>query len=133
MWQLIQEQFHAEVPFEQIKAYEQFDIMLSSGVSIQIQYNDQALTPERIYHLLAEGEYFNHDEKAREFLSGIFQVPIAGELMRAQFNAYTENVLIVASHIFDTIRLIEQSKTYQEQFGDPDTTTYKCIFCLSKQ
>src|ERR1041384_2070361 len=54
VWNFLLETFPDEIPLKTIESAEKFIERMKSGLG-QIVYNDEILTAERIYHLIAEG------------------------------------------------------------------------------
>jgi HNH endonuclease len=93
-------------------------------------YNDQQLTAEDLYHLLSEGEYFDDDDAAAQYLKGIFEIPFAGHFIWHQFYNYTLSGFDLVSGLFGLIRHVERTERYQELYPSIEGET-RCIYCLT--
>ncbi len=109
---------------ETISAY--INSMKSGAISVQI--NNKHLTANEIYDLISEGEYFQSDEKASNFLKEIAQIPIAGALFWHQFYSYTLDGFFLISILFDLT--LEWQKRVTETQEAKSIRINKCIYCL---
>lgn len=100
--------------------------MKSGAISIPI--NNKHLAASEIYDLISEGEYFQNDEKASNFLKELAQAPIVGPLFWHQFYSYTIDAFFLISIFFDLI--LEWQKRTAEGQEDKDVQVKKCIYCL---
>jgi hypothetical protein len=101
--------------------------LIKSG-AISIQINNKNLTANEIYNLISEGDYFNNDKKASQFLKEITLVPITGPLFWYQFYSYTLNGFFLISILFDLI--LEWQKGITKNQENDDVKINKCIYCL---
>jgi len=97
-----------------------------------ITYNDDDLTPEKIYQTISDGGFFDDDEKVRMYLEEMTQVPGMRPLLRHQFYDYSLRAFRVVSALFDIILQFEHS------VEDGTTQAEKpvgnlCIYCLSTE
>ncbi len=131
VWLLLQDQFRDEIPQEAAEAFKKLATTLRAEAGFTFWYNDEELSPEQIYHMVANGEYFNREEKARGFLASISEIPMARPLIWFQFYDYMVAGLQIASLIFDVIQHIEQTEAFRGQLGEPTEPSNRCIFCLT--
>jgi hypothetical protein len=110
---------------ETINAY--INSMKNGAISIQI--NNKHFSANEIYDLISEGEYFQNDKKASNFLKDIALVPVAGPLFWHQFYSYTLDGFFLISIFFDLI--LEWQKRTRKNQKDKDVHVKKCIYCLN--
>jgi hypothetical protein len=90
---------------------------------VPIRIDDEQMTGERIYELVAAAGFFSDDPSSVARLRQLSGVPVMGELFWLVFHTYGEGRLLVLSAILDAVRAIETLL--------PSTSvTHRCIYCL---
>jgi HNH endonuclease len=130
VWQMLNDEFASEIPENLRGDFARYDLRVRSGAGIKFRYNDQELSAEQIYRMVAEGDVFGRREEARIQLSEITRIPFASELFRFQFYDYSAAAFGIVSLFFNVMQKVKKSQVFQTRFGDPDPTSYQCIFCL---
>src|SRR5260370_13413022 len=96
VWNVLKENFSEAIPTDYATQLEQFMDKLNKG-SFSFVVNQQVVTAENVYHIVANGEYFGKsDEEAAAFLKGISDMPV-GPLLLHQFYSYNFDLANVAS------------------------------------
>lgn len=130
VWDLLKEHFPNAIPTELASQLEEFIHTVNKGW-VPFVVNEQEVTVENIYHIVANGEYFgNTNEEAVEFLKNVGNLP-AGQWMLHQFYSYNFDQLNVASMLFSIMLEIEHSDQYRHLFQEEISTDNRCIYCLS--
>jgi hypothetical protein len=131
IWDVLRDQFPEAIPAEHTTQLEELIEKLNKG-SIPLFVNQQEITAENIYHIVATGDYFGKtDEEAVAFLQSIANMPVVGPLLFFQFYSYNVALFNVASILFDIMLRIEHSEQYSSLFQEVTTTDKRCIYCLS--
>ncbi len=130
VWDTLKEHFPEAIPAEHASQLEEFINKLNKG-SVSFVVNEQEVTAENIYHIVANGEYFGKtDEEAVEFLKNVSETPV-GPWFLHQFYSSNFDLFNVASIIFSIILEIEHSEQYSNLFQEETPTDKRCIYCLS--
>ena len=130
VWDTLKEHFPDAIPAEHASLLEEFIQKLNKG-SFPLVVNEQEVTAENIYHIVANGEYFGKtDEEAIAFLKNVAGMPV-GALLLHQFYSYNFDLFNVASMLFSTMLDIEHSEQYNNLFQEDTSTDKRCIYCLS--
>lgn len=129
VWQALRDELATELPAGTEASIEAAIQHLKVG-SVGFVYNERRLTTEELYDLLAEGEYFNTDEAAAQYLREIFEVPFAGHFIWLQFYDYTLAGFALVRGLFELLRHVEQSERYKELYPTTAADT-RCIYCLT--
>lgn len=131
VWNLLKEHFSDAIPADFAAQLEQFMERLNKG-SFSLIVNQQEVTAENIYHIVANGEYFGKtDEEATAFLKSISDMPV-GPFLLHQFYSYNFDLANLASMLFSITVEIERSEQYSSMFQEEPTTDKRCIYCLSE-
>ncbi|MCJ7484170.1 MAG: HNH endonuclease [Thermodesulfovibrionales bacterium] len=130
VWGLLNEHFADVLPQETIKYFEKFDKQMIEG-DIGININGESLTAEKIYQILADGEYFGNSRKAQVYLKYLKEIPIIGALFWYKFHTYTMDGFKLAQFLFDTIVQIKNSSKFKNLIADDSQYQKQCIYCLS--
>ena len=130
VWTSLQEQFAQEIPAETVKHIETIIARLNKGW-LGVNINGEDLTAEKIYQTLSDGEYFGYNEDAQRYLQSLAGLPIVGPLFWHQFHTYTLGGFELIYVLFDVIKLIEKSATYQVLYKGAGPANAKCIYCLT--
>ncbi|HST51837.1 MAG TPA: HNH endonuclease [Pyrinomonadaceae bacterium] len=131
VWTSLQLEFGLEISNERVGEVNALIKQLDMG-SGETTYNNDNLTPEKIYQTISDGGFFDDDEKAIKYLEEMTQVPVMGPLLRHQFYDYSLRAFRIVSSLFDIILQIEnriegstiQAKTIVENL---------CIYCLTTE
>jgi|ERR1051326_237221 hypothetical protein len=131
VWTSLQLEFGLEISNERVNGVNALIKQLEMGSGVII-YNDDKLTPEKIYHTMSDGGFFDDDEKARKYLEEMTRVPVMGPLLRHQFYDYSLQAFRVVSELFDIILQIEPGV---EDLTTPTETSIGnlCIYCLTTE
>jgi hypothetical protein len=130
IWDVLRKHFPEAIPGEHTAQLEEFVEKLNKG-SIPLVVNQQQVTAENIYHIVANGDYFGKtDEKAVAFLQSIISMPVVGHLLFFEFYSYNIALFNVTSILFDTMLRIESSELYGNLFQEEAATDKRCIYCL---
>ncbi len=90
IWDVLREHFPEAIPGEHTAQLEEFIEKLNKG-AIPLVVNQQQVTAENIYSIIANGDYFGKtDEEAVTFLQNIVTMPVVGHLLFFEF--YSHNV-----------------------------------------
>ncbi len=131
VWSALKEHFSEAIPAEHASQLEQFIDKLNKG-PFSFIVNQQEITAENIYHIVAIGDYFGKtDEEAVAFLKNISAMPVVGPLLLHEFYSYNLALFRVASILFDLMLRIERSEQYGNVFQEETSTDKCCIYCLS--
>ncbi len=130
VWELLLGEFADDIPAEMVQRIDALIGRLNRG-DIGININGENLTAERIYQILADGEYFAYNEDAQKYLRNLAGIPVVGPLVWQQFHAYTLNGYGLASALFDVVAVIEKGQKYQALYGDAAPKKTQCIYCLT--
>src|SRR5262249_34466469 len=130
VWRYLRQNFSSELPAETVEQVEKFIERMNHGY-LPIKYNDETLTAERIYELVAEGQYFTEVDQIRRRLNEMIAVPIFAHLLFHAFYSYNEAGFLLASHLLKIIHQIEKSKTSATSIGTVETSSDRCIYCLT--
>lgn len=131
VWNLLKEHFSDAIPADYAVQLEQFMEKLNKG-SFSFIVNQQEVTAENIYHIIADGEYFGKtDEEAVAFLKSISDMPV-GPFLLHQFYSYNFDLANLASMLFSIMIEIERSEQYSGMFQEETTIDKRCIYCLSE-
>ncbi len=131
VWGSLKEHFSEAISADHVSQLEQFIDKLNTG-PFSFIVNQQEITAENIYHIVANGDYFGKtDEDAVVFLKNISALPIAGPLLLHQFYSYNLALFRVASILFDFMLKIECSEQYGNMFQEEISSDKRCIYCLS--
>lgn len=128
VWALLREQFGDVIGDEVSARIETLIESLQKG-QLGINVNGDQLTAERIYQLLADGEYFNQIEDAQAYLKGLAGIPIVGPLFWFQFHSYTLAGLELIAALSYVIGLIQKSEKFRSLSPDPTSSENYCIYC----
>ena len=131
VWTSLQLEFALKISNERVEWVNVLLKRLEMG-SGQITYNDDKLTPEKIYQTISNGGFFDDDEKARKYLEEMTQVPVMGPLLRHQFYDYSLSGFRVVSALFDIILQFEHSAEDNAPQGET-TVGNLCIYCLNTE
>ncbi len=81
VWNTLKEHFPATIPAEEVLQFEQFISKLNKG-AVSFVVNQQEITAENIYHIVANDEYFGQsDNGAVAFLRSIADLPVGSWLL----------------------------------------------------
>lgn len=132
VWATLKEQFAQELPESIVDQVDAFITEWNKG-EMPISYNHEQLTAQEIYTRLAEGQYFDQKEGARAFIQELanMNIPLAGVFMWHQFYDYTSGGFVLASKLFDLIKVVEGTPRYKALYGDPADIVNRCIYCLT--
>ena len=130
VWRALAAEYGPRIPVTKQERMTAMLSQLSGGGAGRIEINGDELTPEKAYHLLAEGEYFGHDESAREGLAQLAAMPPAIVLARSAFYDYHLAALQVASAIGEVLSDVERSPSGETRQGSQHTPNQRCLFCL---
>ncbi|HKQ06220.1 MAG TPA: HNH endonuclease [Blastocatellia bacterium] len=130
VWSFLRDKFAAEIAPEIVEGVEKFIAEMNNGY-IPINYNDEVLTAEKIYRLVAEGNYFAEEEEFLNRLKEITSVPIMGPLLEHSFYTYNEQAFVLATNLLKVIHQIEQTETYKVLVDVSPKGENRCIFCLT--
>ena len=132
IWDVLREHFPEAIPGERTAQLEEFIEKLNKG-SIPLVVNQQQVTAENIYSIIANGDYFGKtDEEAVTFLQNISTMPVVGHLLFFEFYSHNVALFNVASILFDIMLRIERSELYGNLFQEEAATDKRCIYCLSE-
>ena len=127
VWTSLQLEFGLELSSERVDGVNALIKELERGSGL-ITYNNDNLTPEKIYQTISDGGFFDDDEKARKYIEQMTQVPVMGPLLRHQFYDYSLTGFKVVSALFDIILQVEHKITQGETPSDN-----LCIYCLGTE
>jgi len=130
IWALFLKHFAAELPPESIAEVEARIESLVAGYGDVSAFGIN-LNAESAYELIAEGEYFGEAEEFRKQLEQVLSVPIMRPILLHRFHSYNEEGLALVSRIFDLLRAIEQSETYNALAERLTPKENRCIYCLT--
>ncbi|VAW37648.1 hypothetical protein MNBD_CHLOROFLEXI01-2625, partial [hydrothermal vent metagenome] len=130
LWDFIQIEFESELSQTIVeKINKEIERLKKNNISIKI--NDEDINAESVYELIAEGEYFSTEKKARDFLS-LDSNPMVSPVFWFQFYNYTIESFAVISFIFSLLCDLKKGEGYKEKYGDFQLEQSSCIYCLSK-
>ncbi len=130
IWNILKEYFSAAIPAEYTSQLEQFIDLLNKG-QISFNVNQQEITAENIYHIVANGEYFGQsDDEAVAFLKNMADMPV-GPWLLYEFYSYNLALFRVVSILFDIMLGIERREQYSNLFQEETSTDKRCIYCLN--
>jgi hypothetical protein len=127
VWTSLQLWFGLEISDQETSRVETLIRHLEKGDG-DIIYNDDRLTPEKIYRTISDGGFFYGDQEARKRVEQMSQAPVMAHLLRHHFFDYSLRAFYVISALFDVILQVEQSA--QVDFSENETTENRCIYCL---
>lgn len=130
VWHSLQENFANELTPETVGRVKTFIDEMNKGY-IPIKYNDDDLTAEKIYELVAEGQYFTEIEEILRRLNEMIGVPIFAPLLYHAFYSYHERAFVLATYLLKIIHQLEQSATGKSLFAITNGSNNRCIYCLS--
>jgi hypothetical protein len=130
VWELLLCEFADDIPAEMVQRIDELIGWLNRG-DIGVNINGENMTAERIYQILADGEYFGYNEDALKYLQSLAGIPAVGPLLWQQFLAYTLYGYGLTSALFEVVALIEKSQKYQALYGDAAPKKNQCIYCLT--
>ena len=130
VWASLTDVFGDEIAPEAIERMEVLIERQTEG-SFKITIDNETLTAEKIYQIIADGAYFRHDQDVQAYLQKLTLTPITGPLLWHQFYDYTLNAFSIVSAMFDVIRDVEQSETYRAIHSEAATIQPRCIYCLT--
>lgn len=130
VWSFLRETFATEISPETIELIEKSIEEMNKGYG-QIKYNDESLTAEKIYQLVAEGNYFAEDESFLNRLKEITSEPIMGHLIKYYFYSYNEQAFVLATNLLKIIHKIEKSETYKALVENSAKVESRCVYCLT--
>jgi hypothetical protein len=127
VWSSLQLAFGLEISSERVDGVNALIKQLERGSGL-ITYNNDNLTPEKIYQTISDGGFFDDDEKARKYIEQMTQVPVMGPLLRHQFYDYSLTGFKVVSALFDIVLQVEHNVTHGEAPSEK-----LCIYCLGTE
>jgi hypothetical protein len=130
VWSCLKESFANELSAETIKQVEESMAGMSKGY-LPINCDGEDLTAEKIYAVIAEGQYFGETEEVQRRLNELMQVPIVGPLLYHAFYAYNENGFAMATYLLEIIHQIEQHERAGSLIASSVGFQSRCIYCLS--
>ncbi|HJQ26410.1 MAG TPA: HNH endonuclease [Blastocatellia bacterium] len=130
VWNFLRQNFAGEISPEAVEQVEKNIAGMNQG-NIPINYNDEILTAEKIYQLVAEGNYFAEEEEFLNRLKEITSVPVMGPLLHHAFYSYNEAAFVVATRLLKIIHKIEQSEAYKAFNENSATAENHCVYCLT--
>jgi hypothetical protein len=116
-----------EIPDEKVKRVNALIKLLEKGYG-EITYNNNKLTPEKIYQTISDGGFFYDDEEARKSIEQMSQVPAMAHLLRYNFFDYSLRGFEIVSALFDIILQIEHS-VEDEASAREVAIENRCIYC----
>lgn len=128
VWTSLQLEFGLEISTERVDGVNALIKQLERGSGL-ITYNNDNLTPEKIYQTISDGGFFDDDEKARKYIEQMTQVPVMGPLLRHQFYDYSLDGFKVVSALFDIILQVEHNVITHQEIPRENL----CIYCLGTE
>ena len=129
IWNTLQREFASELSNTVITEIN--DSIKHLNISaFAISINGDNYSTERIYQIIAEGDYFGDTVEYQTFLKALESLPLMPQLFWQQFYAYTVDAVELVSLLFDTILAVEQSEKYSAMYA-PELVYERCIYCLS--
>lgn len=129
VWTSLQLRFGLKISDETVKKVETLIKQLEIGVG-EITYNDDKLTPEKIYQTISDSGFFNDDKEAQKYVEEMTQVPGMGPLLRYYFYDYSVRGFAVVSALFD---IILQNELNLEDDAAAQKVENRCIYCLGTE
>ncbi|MCP4425759.1 MAG: HNH endonuclease [Chloroflexi bacterium] len=129
-WTIFRKEFAQEIPDSTTKLIDKIIEQLSIG-QLGINIDGEDLTSEKIYQILSDGVFFNHDENAQKYLRSLKDLPVVGNLFWHQFYTYTLNGFKLIYMLFDVVLHIEKCTKYQTLARDNANKNVQCIYCLT--
>lgn len=130
IWALLLKEFPAEISIETVKQIETLIEQLNKE-NIGVNISGEKLTAEKMYQIIADGQYFDDNENAKKYLQHFTGVPILEQLFQYSFHIYTLKGYALANALFGIIKSIEQTVKYQTLYSDKTPRKNKCIYCLT--
>jgi HNH endonuclease len=130
VWSCLRESFANELSPEVIEQVEKSFATVSKGY-LPINCDGENLTAEKIYSLVAEGQFFEETEELRRRLNELMRVPILGPLLYHSFYAYNEDGFALTTYLLELIHQLEQSGRTRSLIEANGSFQARCIYCLS--
>lgn len=96
----------------------------------RVIYNDEELTPEKIYKLVSQGGFFVNDDQAVEQMEELRKGPLH-PMVWFQFLGYVERHFRVVHNIWLTLRDADPLPRPDHHPPLLDEDNYQCIYCRS--
>lgn len=129
VWAIIKDNFADILPQENITDVDRTIENLNTGHK-ELNVNNRELTPYDVYHIIANGEYFDRsDQEAVLFLQEYSNM--IGNYLMFKFYDYNMGFLRVSSRMLGLILSIEKSEKYTGLYKIQPLNSNKCIFCMS--
>jgi hypothetical protein len=130
VWKFLRENFAGDIAPETIDGIESFITKMNQG-HMPVNCDDEVLTAEKVYRLVAEGNYFAEEEELLNRLKEIASIPVMGQLLQYTFYSYNEMAFVLATKLLKIIHKVEQSDAYKAFVKGSTKVENRCVYCLT--
>ncbi len=129
IWSILKESFPEAIAADREMSIDSFIKELNKG-QVAIKVDQQDITAEDVYHIMANGEFFEKsDLEATAFLQNLAGLPL-GTMLLYEFYTYNLGFLHMISLMFDILLEVEKDERYKSFFQEEAIIDKRCIYCL---